>query len=60
MQINSLEGELVEPHHITVYSSHFMTTEIEKYINEISFIENLSVLKYSIGAQSRREHYKKI
>lgn len=35
-------------HHITVYSSHFLTKEIENYINDISFIENLSVLKDSI------------
>ncbi len=30
------------------YSSHCLTTETEKYINEKSFIENLAASEYSV------------
>ncbi len=57
MQINILEGRagyLVLMDHVSVtisYSSHCLTTETVKYINENCFIENLAASKYSMWAQ---------
>ncbi len=52
MQINILEGRAgVLMGRISVaisYSSHCLTTETVKYINENRFIENLAASKYSM------------
>ncbi len=56
VQINILEGRagyvLMDRVSVTIsYSSRCLTTEIVKYTNENSFIENLASSKYSMWAQ---------
>ncbi len=48
MQINILEGRAGVLMGRISYSSHCLTTETVKYINENRFIENLAASKYSM------------
>ncbi len=61
MQINILEGRAVYVDllgRVSVkmsYSSHCLTTEVVKYLNENCFIENLAASKYSMWAQRGKQ-----